>query len=795
MNFTVERYDIFLDLNRGKEEYQGKVSITLKGDAENLQIDAKGLTINSISQGGNKFKFTHDREKWKAKIAGRIESGKKLDIEFTNRYSEGLQGLYRAGRGDEEILTTQFEPNSARDMIPCIDDPSYKAVFSLKLRIGKGLTAISNMPVRDEKVVGESKEVQFEDTPRMSTYLLYLGVGKFTSKSKKLGNREIILSVPGNDLKSDDFPIDTAIKVIQFYEKYFEIPYALPKMHLISVPDFAAGAMENWGAITFREVVLLTNESSDTETRIRVAEVIAHEIAHQWFGDLVTMKWWNDLWLNESFATFMSYLCVDTIYPEFEVWKAFYQGETLWAMGGDALKSSHPIQVEVKDPSEIQQIFDEISYGKGGSILRMMEQYVGHEKFRKGIAKYLSDFKYSNAEGLNFWQHIEEASGLPVVRTTEKWLGKMGYPLITVKGGGDSLILDQSQYLLDGSSTDQLWPIPVIVKRKGKQERLLMEKKQEKISAKDFLKLNSDASGFFRTRYPADHYARLGSIVGEISDIDIAEILSDANSFFIRGDISQEEFFRIIDSLTGRVTTPAVNLVATNLSSLSLILSENGKFRDHTVEVLRRLLKLLGEKKKGESKTITIARNTAMETLALFDMEYSKDQAKHFGDYFSLDPDIRAAVALSKARTSKNLDDLLAVYEKATLDEDRNRLITAFGWVDGKINHDKIMEMLMEGKIKKQDAPAAVVPLMRNPESRAYMFDQFEDIVSYLRKVFEGSGYASNGVQISVPLLGLGRVDQMKAKLKKVEGPDITRGISKGLETLEIYEKLRKRVG
>ncbi len=794
MSFSVDRYDIYLNLGLSREEYEGNVHITLKGETDNLVLDAKGMTINNVIQDDKELEFAHDTTKWKLTIKGKVASGKKLSISFRNKLSEGLQGLYHAGSGDEEILTTQFEPNSARDMIPCIDNPSFKAVFSLKVEIKKDLEAISNMPVKEQEVMGSYKVVLFQDTPRMSTYLLYVGVGKFTSKSKKLGNKEVILSVPGKELKSDDFPIDTAIKVIEFYENYFGIKYALPKMHLISVPDFAAGAMENWGAITFREVLILTNESSDAESRIRVAEVIAHEIAHQWFGDLVTMNWWNDLWLNESFATFMSYLCVNSIYPEYEVWKTFYSSETLWAMGGDALKSSHPIQVEVKDPSEIQQIFDEISYGKGGSILRMMEQFVGPEKFRQGTSKYLSDFKYSNAVGKDFWQHIQDASGQPVVRITENWLGKMGYPLIEVKNENGTISLKQSQFLMDGSTTDETWPVPIIIKKPGHQDRILLEKKEETIKADQFLKLNSDGSGFFKTRYSPNYYRNVSQILPNISEIDIAEMLSDINSFFVRGDIAIDEYFRIIDALTQKATTPAINLVAANLSSLTLILSDNKSFREHTIQVVRRFLNLLGEKKPEEAKMITIARSTAMEILALFDLDYSKTLAPKFVDFLTLDPNIRSAVALAKARTSTDLSELIATYEKATLDEDKNRIIAGLGWVDGKENHERIIQMVMNGQIKKQDSAGAFFQLIRNPEGRSFMFERFEEMVQVLRKFFEGSGYAGVAVQMATPILGLGRVEEIKALLKKIEGPDVTRGISKGLETLGIYEKLRSRI-
>ncbi|MCL4314505.1 MAG: M1 family metallopeptidase [Candidatus Thermoplasmatota archaeon] len=792
MEFSISRYKLFLDLSGSGNDYTGNVEIFISGKAKRLELDAKRLKVDRVHSGGRNIKFEQNENESRV-IIGEEITDSSIKIEFHNTISESLHGIYRAGKGDEEMISTQFEPNSAREMFPCIDHPAYKSVFSLTLKIKKDLEAISNMPVKDEKETGETKLVSFMDTPRMSTYLLYVGVGKFSKISKKHGDVEVILAVPGKDIKSDEYPVDTAIKCIRFYENYFGIKYALPKMHLISVPDFAAGAMENWGAITFREADLVTNESSNTSTRINVAEVIAHEIAHQWFGDLVTMKWWNDLWLNESFATFMSYLCVDSIYPEYEEWKRLYSRETLWAMGGDALKSSHPIQVEVKSPDEIQQIFDEISYGKGGSILRMMHEFVGPEKFRAGTSKYLSDYRFSNAEGINYWQHIEEASGLPIVAIASEWIVKVGFPYLSLSRNGDRFVIKQNRFLLDGSQSDELWTVPVIVKREKGEERILMKERSQDISAERFVKLNSDGSGFFKTLYPGEVYRILGGRLKFMSDIDRAEIASDSSSFFVRGDLDLDTYFSIIEKLTEELSTPTFGIVAGNLNSFSLILGESKTFREKTVEILRKMLKLLGEKKPDENKSITTTRSSAMELMAIYDRDYSAELARKFDDFFTIDPDIRTAVAVAKARNSSSIDPLVAKMNMASTDEDRNRIINALGWVSGEENYEGILKLIDSGDIKRQDSLFAVLSLVRNPDSRSFVFAIFSEMIQTVRKFFQGSGYASTAVEMTVPLIGLGRMEEMKAKLNEMKSPDISRGIMKGLEQLEIYEKLRKK--
>jgi tricorn protease interacting factor F2/3 len=285
------------------------------------------------------------------------------------------------------------------------------------------------MPIESETTQGETKIVTFKKTPKMSTYLLYLGVGKFIQEKSRHGGTELYAAYADRPTSkiNTEFSFDATRKVLDFYESYFGIPFQLPKLHNVAVPEFAYGAMENWGAITYREILLHVDKDTSIRARKSVAHVIAHEIAHMWFGDLVTMRWWDDLWLNESFATFMDYKSTNMAYPEWKVWQDFVRTSTSGAMGRDALTKTHPIMAKVHDPEEIEELFDEISYGKGASILRMIEAYIGSENFKKGVAQYLQKFRYSNASGHDLWSSLQEASGTEVSRDVQANLANPGH--------------------------------------------------------------------------------------------------------------------------------------------------------------------------------------------------------------------------------------------------------------------------------------------------------------------------------------------------------------------------------
>ena len=328
-----------------------------------------------------------------------------LKLDFTGEINDRLRGFYRSHYfsvdGDEHHLaTTQFEATEARRAFPCWDEPSFKAIFELTITIPNNMVAISNMPMsKESKISDELKTVTFQATPVMSTYLVAFVIGdlKYVEGTAKDGTVIRVWATAGKE-EQGRFALQTSLQLLDYFNDYFGIPYPLPKLDHLALPDFAAGAMENWGAITYREVALLIDDQqSSSDIRQRVAAIVSHEMAHMWFGDLVTMNWWNDLWLNESFASWIGDKAIDSIFPEWEMWTEFVSSDTNTALSLDGLKNSHPIEQEVKEPAEIGQLFDAISYSKGGSILRMLERFLGEDIFREGLRNYIAQHQYQNA--------------------------------------------------------------------------------------------------------------------------------------------------------------------------------------------------------------------------------------------------------------------------------------------------------------------------------------------------------------------------------------------------------------
>ena len=360
-----------------------------------------------------------------------------LKIHYTGKVSNDLKGLYlssyNSNNKKEVLLSTQFEPTDARKVIPCVDHPNFKAIFSLKLTIPTELNAISNMPVINEKAISKSlKEIEFSESPIMSTYLLFFAIGKISSKEIKT-KQGVLIRVWATDNKEifGDFALETSVKLLDYFESYFGVKYPLPKLDHIAIPDFAAGAMENWGCISYRENALLVDPSnSSLQTKQLVAAIIAHEMAHMWFGDLVTMSWWNDLWLNESFASWMGDKAISKIHPEWDVWTKFILDDTNRAFELDALDNSHPIEQAVDNPDEIGQLFDAISYSKGASLIRMLENFMGEATFQKGIQIYIKKHSYKNTTTDDLWNALSLNSDINVKNLMDNWTKKTGFPLI-----------------------------------------------------------------------------------------------------------------------------------------------------------------------------------------------------------------------------------------------------------------------------------------------------------------------------------------------------------------------------
>jgi tricorn protease interacting factor F2/3 len=789
----INRYELHLDIDDLEHSYEGTERIYLRAEDEKLLLNAVDLRIKKVSVNGKVTDFSFHSANAELTVQKTLRGETTVDIDFSGKIGQALTGFYLAKVEDGEMFTTQFESSGARRTFPCVDHPAYKAQFSLSLTIDETLDAVSNMPVKSERKTKRKRTITFEDTPRMSTYLLYIGVGKFDERKEKIGDKEVILLALRGHLTESNFPLDIAKRSLHLYEDYFAIKYMLPKLHLISVPEFAAGAMENWGAITMREVFMSMGNSTSGRYRKLTAEVIAHEIAHHWFGDLVTMKWWNDLWLNESFATFMSYKMVNEMFPEWDTWGDFLILRTEAALRGDALVNSHPIDVDVKDPDSVAQIFDEISYGKGASILRMIESYVGEDHFRDGIRYYLRAHAYENAVGEDLWNSIEKVSRQPVNRIMGAWIKKKGYPFVTVTKNRDKFHLMQEQFFLGEDKSSYKWPIPLTVRRKSKTESILFEEKDLEIDATDFLKLNVDQTGVYRVLYDEESFQNILSDQRQLSNPDRWGIVSDLYAFLISGRLGLDNYFKYMNTFNDERNQLVVEEISNQLSHLHLLLPYHVTLGEFSKKFLRRQLERLGEKKEEESENDAILRGTISRELSNIDLEFALKLSRKFPAFHDADPDMRSAIASAEAVTHNNFSSLQEQLKSSKNDEDRTKLISAMGRLNGDANLSKVVELIRTGQIKKQDSLVFYISASANPKGRDFMLDQIESLVKELQNVFVGTGTTSRTLEQIIPLLGIGRENRVLEVVEKLRSPDIETGLRKGTELLQVYSKFVKK--
>jgi tricorn protease interacting factor F2/3 len=781
----VREYDLSLDVDYNGLKYSGKVTVDLESIGD-VSLNAVGQQINGVTSGIKRVPFKHD-----GKVLA-IQTGKfsgPLEIEFNTKISDNFTGFYKASYGDGYILSTHLEAVQARKVFPCLDHPAYKATFRVKVRTDANLSVISNMPIESETTEDGKKTTTFQKTPKMSTYLLYLGVGKFFQEKGRHGETELYAAYADRPTGriNTGFSFEATQKVLDYYESYFGIPFQLPKLHNVAVPEFAYGAMENWGAITYREILLHVDKDTSIRAKKSVAHVIAHEIAHMWFGDLVTMKWWDDLWLNESFATFMDYKSTDRAYPDWKVWQDFVRTSTSGAMGRDSLTKTHPIMANVHDPEEIEELFDEISYGKGASILRMIEAYIGSENFKRGVAQYLQKFRYSNASGHDLWSNLQEASGTDVSRIMEGWISQEGFPVVKVSLTGNKLVLEQERFLLTGGTSKQIWPIPVTMSVDGKTQSLLLDKKKSEINLATTprsIKLNVDQTGFYIVQYDGK---ALHDLVwkGRLSPFDRWGLINDAKAFLLSGRMPFKEYLNLVEKYQNEEEyLPAIEL-SDQLSFLYQIapskLAETSR-RFHSAG-----LKIFETKKDDNSTTL---KGVIAARLTLLDDAYAKSAGSKFKDLASVEPDMKRSVVMGYARSSNDYDGLISRYTKSATDEERLRFLEGLVSFKNSELISKTLDFALSGKVKRQDVRNVILYATSNPDGRTVVWQWFKKNMTKLEAMYAGTAQFSIILREYFSIIGVSLAAEVEKFLNehKVIGADIA------LERLRVYDQLAKKI-
>lgn len=625
-NVIPRHYDIVLEPDLSKLTYKGSVLIDLDVVDESTSISlntldldihsTKVLSSSDIISSNPDISYDENSQTTKVSFSKPLAKNTKaqLKMEFTGILNDKMAGFYRStytnSDGSQGVLaTTQMEATDARRAFPCFDEPALKAEFTVTLISDKDLTCLSNMDVATQSDVKSEisgtikKAVKFNRSPLMSTYLVAFIVGKLNYiETDKFRLPVRVYAPPSQDVEHGRFSLELAARTLEFYENKFDSKFPLPKMDMVAIPDFAAGAMENWGLVTYRVVDLLFDEkNSGASVKQRVAEVVQHELAHQWFGNLVTMDFWDGLWLNEGFATWMSWYSCNTFFPEWKVWQTYVTDSLQNALSLDALRSSHPIEIPVKRADEINQIFDAISYSKGSCVLRMISKYLGEDVFMEGIRQYLKKHAYGNTQTSDLWSALSGASGKDVSSVMDIWTKHVGYPVITVteNKNENSIHIKQNRFLRTGDTKPDedavLYPVFLGLRTKnGINESLVLSKREEKfeIPDLDFYKLNADHSGIYRTSYTPDRLEKLGQAAkdGLLTIEDRAGMIADAVALAASGYGKTSSVLNLLKGFESENAFVVWNEILSRLSTVQATWMFEEKFVRDGLDLFQRRL-------------------------------------------------------------------------------------------------------------------------------------------------------------------------------------------------------------
>ena len=734
--FVPEHYDLFLDLNRADKSFSGKVTITGEAKTSKISLHQKDLTVEAVEVAGQARPFTLDKDNEALYIELEAAGPVLVTITYTGQITDNMTGIYPSyytvDGVKKEIISTQFESHFAREAFPSVDEPEAKATFDLALKFdqAEGELALSNMPeidVENRKATGVWK---FETTPRMSSYLLAFAAGDMQGITAKTKNGTLVgvYATKAHPESNLEFALDIAVRCIEFYEEYYGVKYPIPQSLHVALPDFSAGAMENWGLVTYREIYLLVDENSTALSRQTVALVVAHELAHQWFGNLVTMKWWDDLWLNESFANMMEYVSVDAIEPSWKIFEDFQTSGVPYALKRDATDGVQSVHVEVKHPDEINTLFDgAIVYAKGSRLMHMLRRWLGDDAFRKGLGAYFEKHQYGNTIGRDLWDDLSQASGRDVAAFMDAWLEQPGYPVVTAKVENDSLILTQKQFFIgEHEDRGRLWPVPLNSNWQGLPDTLTTERLEipnyAALAAQNdgALRLNTENTAHYITDYQGELLDALLNNLSSLDNISKLQIVQERRLLAESGKISYADLLPVISKLANETSYMVVSAVSQVLEGLNRFVDEGSQ----TEEDYKALLKVLSqsnfdrlgfEKQAGESDEDEMVRQLIVGNMIKADDETAKAQASQIFDKYrdnleKLPAAIRLQVLVNqiKHHESKELTKLyLDLYVASNDGSFKNALSTALSYTKNKETLDELLATWKDKfTVKPQDLSA-----------------------------------------------------------------------------------------
>jgi puromycin-sensitive aminopeptidase len=730
-------YDVELAPDLAAASFEGRVEIAVDvvEPIEELVLNAIELDIAEVRVDGSdvQWHLEADTERLVVSPVGGLQPGVvSLVVSFTGTLNDKLRGFYRSTFKDDAgiehvIATTQMESTDCRRAFPCWDEPDFKATFGVTLVIDPVLTAVSNGPeVERTDRPGGKVAIRFADTMVMSTYLVAFVVGplEVTDPVDVDGIPLRVVHVPGKGNLAG-YGLDVGAFCLRWFQEYYGIPYPGDKVDLLALPDFAAGAMENLGAITFRENALLVDPATATvDEQMRVADVVAHELAHMWFGDLVTMRWWNGIWLNEAFATFMELIACNAYRPDWDRWTLFGL-ERSAAFETDSLASTRPVEYPVLSPSDCEGMFDVLTYQKGGALLRMLEQFLGEEAFRSGVSHYLTTHAYGNTETNDLWDAIEETTKQPVRRMMDSWIWQPGYPLVTATVEGDELVLRQQRFAydtgtLEADTAPTTWLVPVHIRNGTTESVVLLEGAEVRTPLAEPaapVVVNAGGHGFYRVGYSAALRDRLtsGDTLATLGSLERYNLVDDAWQEVVAGRLAAADYLTFLEGFGGERELAVWQAIVLGLRGLGRLLDDDAypAFQARVHALLAPVVAELGDPVEGEDDVRGKLRGLLVAAFAVqgADEATRAKASAWFAEAErtpgSVHPELVAAATSIVANIGDEAvyDTMLAGYHSAATPQEQLRHLNALAEFDSEALILRTCELAMTPDVKTQNAP------------------------------------------------------------------------------------------
>jgi puromycin-sensitive aminopeptidase len=766
------RYAVRLRPTLADATFIGSVTIDLDlvEASDLLVLNAADLEITSCRVDGvaATWELVAETERLAVRPSGVLAPGTcRLEVGFVGVLNDKLRGFYRSTYIDAEgtehvIATTQMQATDCRRAFPCWDEPEFKAVFSITLDIDDQLTAISNGPEVERTTSDGRTVIRFADTMVMSTYLVAFVVGRLetTAAVDVDGTPLRVVHVPGKGHLTA-FALDVGAFCLRWFQTYYGITYPSDKVDLVALPDFASGAMENLGCITFRENLLLVDEEASTQSeRQLVADVVAHELAHMWFGDLVTMRWWNGIWLNEAFATFMEVAACAGYRPDWERWTSFGVERSV-AFDTDSLRSTRTVEFDVRSPDDADGMFDVLTYQKGGALLRMLEQYLGEDRFRLGVSHYLGLHSYANTETNDLWDAIEETSGEPVRRIMDSWIWQPGFPLVTATlveyDGAPAVALRQQRFRFDespdgtapaGDSPDEVWAIPVHIRTGGETVTVLLDGEESAITVpladpNGPVVVNAGGSGFYRVSYDDDLRTRLDRrALSELTTLERYNLIDDAWAATVAGRLPAADLLEFLEAFGAERDHAVWQAIVVALRGLNRLLDDgpaHDAFQRRVRDLVGPVLSALGEPLAGESDLTGKLRGLLVGAQGVLggDVGVQARCREWFDgarlDPTSVDPELTAAATSVVAATgdADTYAGIRSVVASSTNPQEQLRHLYALAEFDDEQLLLDTCEFAMSSSVRTQNAPfllrAAIANRRHGPSAWAFVRDHWAE--------------------------------------------------------------------